>query len=149
MTGTRRRLGALAGLSALWLALAGLAPASAYEPHINYMLDCMGCHLARGQGVPGKVPDMRRSLAILAATPAGRRYLVQVPGADQAPLSDAQLAQLLNWMIRRLSAVAVPKSVRPFTADEVASYRGTPLIEVAAVRRRLLAGSRPTAPHGQ
>lgn len=114
---------------------------------ISYMLDCQGCHGARGQGVPGKVPDMRRSLAVLAATPAGRRYLVKVPGAAQAPLSDAALARLLNWMIRNISAVAVPKHVRPITAKEVATFRKTPLTRVGPIRRRLLAGLHLSAPH--
>lgn len=139
----RRRFGALALLSALstlMIAPAGRARA-ATNPHIAYMLDCQGCHGANGQGVPGKVPDMRRSVAVLAATAAGRRYLVEVPGAAQSPLSNAALAQVLNWIIAHLSAVPVPKGVKPFTSREVASYRATPLTEVTALRRRLLAAA--------
>lgn len=111
------------------------------------MLNCQGCHRANGEGVPGKVPDMRRSVAILAATAAGRRYLVEVPGADQSPLSNAELARVLNWIIGHFSAVPVPKSVKPFTAKEVASYRSTPLTQVAALRRRLLADARARIAH--
>lgn len=133
----------LVALSALWL-LTGLTPAAA-DPHSDYMLDCMGCHRAGGEGVPGKVPDMRRSLVPLSLTAAGRRYLVEVPGVAQAPLSNAELAQLLNWMISHLSAIAAPKHLRAFTAEEVASYRKTPLVEVAAIRQRLLRGSRRPA----
>ena len=139
----RRCLGA--GLFLLTGALAQRTPATT-APHIAYMLDCQGCHRAQGEGVPGKVPDMRPSLAFLAAIAAGRRYLVQVPGAAQAPLSDAALARLLNWMVWHLSAVAVSKTVRPFTAKEVAAYRKTPLTDVAAVRRRLLAEIRLQKP---
>lgn len=124
----------------LTIAPAGRARASP-NPRIAYMLDCQGCHGAGGQGVPGKVPDMRRSLAVLAATAAGRRYLVEVPGAAQSPLSNAGLARVLNWIIHHFSAVPVPKSVKPFTSREVASYRATPLTEVTAVRRRLLAAA--------
>ncbi len=112
--------------------LAGLACAAAADPHTHYMLDCMGCHRADGEGVPGKVPDMRNSLVPLSLSPAGRRFLIQVPGDAQAPLSDVELAALLNWMVHHLSAVAAPRHLRPFTAKEVARYRKTPLIDVSA-----------------
>jgi len=136
-------LGAVAVLSALsTLMIVPVERArAAASPRIAYMLDCQGCHGANGQGVPGKVPDMRRSVAVLAATAAGRRYLVEVPGAAQSPLSNAGLARVLNWIIHHFSAVPVPKGVKPFTSKEVASYRATPLTEVTAVRRRLLAAA--------
>jgi hypothetical protein len=127
--------------STLSLFLGWSIPAGAADPHTEYMLDCMGCHQADGAGVPGKVPDMRSALVPLARTAAGRRYLIQVPGVAQAPLSDAELAQLVNWMVRHLSARAIPGSFRAFTPGEVAAYRGTPLVEVVRMRRRLLAGT--------
>lgn len=139
------RFGALA-VFALLLFVPAVRASAANDQHNTYMLNCQGCHRANGEGIPGKVPDMRRTLAVLATTAAGRRYLVQVPGADQSPLSNAELAKLLNWMVHHLSAVAVPKSVRPFTTKEVAAYRGEPLINVAAVRRRLLARLLPHKP---
>ncbi|HKF98480.1 MAG TPA: hypothetical protein VKB20_09505, partial [Steroidobacteraceae bacterium] len=69
----------------------------------NYMLNCMGCHLADGSGAAGKVPSVSESLPILSRSTAGRRYLVQVPGAALSPLSDLELAQVLSWMVRNLS----------------------------------------------
>jgi hypothetical protein len=110
------------------------------------MLNCMGCHLADGSGAAGKVPSVRDSLGILARSSAGRRYLVQVPGASQSPLSDLELAQLLSWMVRNLSAQPVPADFTDFTAAEVAGYRRFPLIDVRDTRARLLqaaAGSLP------
>jgi mono/diheme cytochrome c family protein len=114
-------------------------------PHAqaNYMLYCMGCHLPDGSGAPGKVPAVRESLPILSASSAGRRFLVQVPGASQSPLSDADLAQVLNWMVRNLSAPPVASGFTEFTAGEVAAYRGQRLLEVRATRARLL----PAAAH--
>ena len=108
----------------------------------NYMLRCMGCHLADGSGSAGKVPSVRDSLVPLASSGAGRRYLVQVPGSAQSPLSDLELAQVLSWMVRNLSRQAAPGGFVDFSATEVASYRRTPLIEVQATRARLL----PSAP---
>ena len=105
----------------------------------NYMLNCMGCHLADGSGAAGKVPSMRDSLPVLSRSSAGRRYLVQVPGASESALSDLELAQVLSWMVRNLSARTVPSDFRDFTAAEVAGYRRAPLVNVRETRAQLLA----------
>jgi hypothetical protein len=132
----------MAGRLATWSALCALplllAPEARADPHTDYMLDCMGCHRADGSGVAGKVPDMRASLAPLSATAAGRRYLVQVPGVAQSPLSSRDLAQLLNWMMHHLSGQPVPKGFEAFTPREVAADRKTPLVDVVGTRQRLL-----------
>ena len=105
----------------------------------NYMLNCMGCHLADGSGAAGKVPSVRDSMLSLSQSTAGRRYLVQVPGAALSPLSDLELAQVLSWMVRNLSARTVPSDFRDFTAAEVAGYRRAPLVNVRETRAQLLA----------
>lgn len=119
----------------------GAAQAVVLTPAVqaNYMLNCMGCHLADGSGAAGKVPSVRDSLTMLSGSRAGRRYLVQVPGASQSPLSDLELAQVLNWMVRNLSARPVPTDFADFTAAEVAAYRGSPLVNVRETRAQLLA----------
>jgi len=111
--------------------------AGAYEPRINYMLQCMGCHTPDGSGEPGRVPSVKETLVPFAGSPDGRRFLVQVPGAAQSTLSDAELAELLNWMIQNLSLTR-SAGVPPFTAKEVASYRRTPLVAVQATRATLI-----------
>jgi hypothetical protein len=107
----------------------------------NYMLNCMGCHLPDGSGAAGRVPSVRESLTTLVGTASGRRYLVQVPGASQSPLSDLELAQVLNWMVRNLSARPVPTDFAELTAAEVAAYRRSPLVDVRETRARLLASA--------
>ncbi len=114
--------------------------ALAYEPRINYMLQCMGCHTPDGSGEPGRVPSLKATLVPFARVPQGRRFLVQVPGASQSTLSDAELAELLNWMIQNLSAPPPAGFIR-FTEAEVASYRRTPLVAVQATRAKLLRSS--------
>jgi hypothetical protein len=111
--------------------------AAAYEPRINYMLQCMGCHTPDGSGEPGRVPAIKSTLAPLAGFAAGRRFLVQVPGSSQSRLTDAELADVLNWMIENLS-VLKPARFKPFTEAEVADYRRTPLVEVRAAREKLM-----------
>jgi hypothetical protein len=103
------------------------------------MLQCMGCHTPDGRGEPGHVPSIRNTLVPFANTAEGRKFLVQVPGSAQSKLSDAELAEVLNWMIDNLSAISRPPQLRRFTGGEVAAYRRTPLVAVASVRARLVA----------
>jgi hypothetical protein len=124
----------LAGIGGLWLC----EMAVAFEPSVNYKLQCMGCHTPDGSGAAGRVPSVRSTLLPFSAVTAGRQYLVQVPGASQSPLSNAELADLLNWMIENLSDGPRGVSFKRFTAAEVASYRPNPLVEVRATRERLL-----------
>ena len=73
-----------------------------------------------------------------SALPAGRDYLLRVPGVSQSPLSDADLAVLMNWMVRNLSDVPVPANFVDYTPAEVGRARQQPLAQVTALRARLL-----------
>ena len=130
----RRCLGLLI-LLCTWT-LAGSARAEA--PPILYMLECQGCHLADGAGVAGRVPALRGFVGRFLSVAGGREYLVQVPGSAQSRLDDAELASVLNWIVARFGPEAVAANFVPFTAQEVASYRGQPLTDVEAVRRELM-----------
>lgn len=109
----------------------------AYEPQMNYALQCMGCHTPDGSGIADRVPPIRDTLPLFARMAEGRRFLVQVPGVSQSRLSNAELAQLLNWMIETLSARKPTQFVR-YTEEEVAEYRRVTLVHVRATRERLL-----------
>jgi hypothetical protein len=117
--------------------LPGSAPA--HEPSMNYTLHCMGCHTPDGSAVPDRVPAIRTTLLPFARMAEGRKFLVQVPGAAQSTLSNAELAELLNWMIANLGSGAGAPSFTRYTEEEVAGYRQHALIEVRATRERLLA----------
>ena len=122
--------------------------ALAYPPIVNYQLQCMGCHLADGSGQPGRVPSVRRSLALLSATPEGRDFVIRVPGVAQSSLSSEETAELLNWMLKNLSDLQVPSEVAAYSADEVQRLRGHPLVQVKSLRARLLrsASQKPPSP---
>jgi hypothetical protein len=144
-----KRNGFLAVLTGLAMpALSPAAPPAELTPvaQANYMLNCMGCHIADGSGAAGKVPSVRDSLVPLAVNPAGRRYLVQVPGSAQSRLSNLELAQVLNWMARNLSDQPLPGGFVEFTAPEVERYRKTPLVDVSAARARLLGATARLSP---
>jgi len=112
---------------------------AAQPARINYMLHCMGCHLADGTGAPPDVPSLPRHLGQFLLVEGGREYLIQVPGTAYSPLSDAETAEVLNWMLETFSRNEQPEDFVPYTAAEVARQRGSALTYVHAVRDRLLA----------
>jgi mono/diheme cytochrome c family protein len=120
------------------LAAAG-GTAGAYAPHVEYALNCQGCHRADGSGTGESVPPLAGSVARFLGVPGGREYLVQVPGVAQAPLDDATLAAVMNWMLERFDKEHIPAGFVPYDVAEIARLRTTPLTDVEAVRRRLLA----------
>jgi hypothetical protein len=133
---------------ALLLAVLATAPAGSLfctpvwamgGPELAYTLECAGCHRADGTGTRGSVPELRDSVARLLAVPGGREYLSRVPGVAQAPLDDASLAGVLNWMLDRFDGAHVPAGFVPYTAEEVGRLRRAPLLDVDEARARLLA----------
>ena len=99
----------------------------------DYVLHCSGCHRRDGSGTPGVVPALR-SLGPLLERPGAREYLARVPGVAQAPLDDARLAGVLDWVLRELSGVA---DAAPYTAEELGSWRRRPLRDPKAARAAL------------
>ena len=108
------------------------------SPEISYMLECQGCHRADGTGLAGEVPSLAGQLGRFLTVPGGREFLVRVPGSAQSALSDAELAEVLNWMVRRFGPEPVARDFVPYSAEEVARFRQPPLSDVESVRRSLL-----------
>jgi mono/diheme cytochrome c family protein len=126
---------ALAVAAVIALAAGGARAMSG--PPLDYTLACAGCHRADGAGTPGSIPPLAGSVARYLAVPGGREFLVRVPGVAQAPLDDAALAAVLNWMLARFDPDHVPAGFTPYDAAEVRRLRREPLTDVARVRRRL------------
>ncbi len=129
-------------LLAMLVTLAAVTALAATEvdakrARVNYMLNCQGCHLADGRGI-GDIPEMKNFVGNFLRVPGGREYLVRVPGSANAPLNDALLAELLNWMLMEMSASELPTDWQPYTAAEVASYRATTLTDVDKIRAVLI-----------
>ncbi len=127
-----------AAVAAMALSWAGANGASAYQPQVNFQLNCMGCHLADGSGESGRVPSLRRSMVMFSASAPGRDYIIRVPGVAQSPLSDEETAALLNWMAQNLSDLPLPPGFVAYSAAEVQRSRGHPLAQVRSVRARLM-----------
>lgn len=104
------------------------------------MLNCRGCHGATAKDATKATPDIAGAVAQFLSVSGGREYLVRVPGVASAPIADAELAELLNWMLWTYDRANVPHDFVPFSASEVESLRPFPLrTEAAHVRAALLA----------
>jgi len=119
-----------------FIAACAFAAASAQaSPQQDYVLYCMGCHGAQAEGVPGKVPPLAHALGHFMRTPAGRNYILRVPGAANSVLSDAQLAAVLNWLAQTFDRDELDTShTALFTTAEVTALRHSPLPSVLATR---------------
>jgi len=103
----------------------------------NYMLYCQGCHTPDSMG--GKsVPRLNGHVGSFLNLPAGRDYLVRVPGAATSILSDRDLAEVMNWIILRFGGDSTPKAFKHYTADEVGRLRSRPLLELTKRRRKIM-----------
>ncbi|MES1928923.1 hypothetical protein SADO_06702 [Salinisphaera dokdonensis CL-ES53] len=111
-----------------------------YRPQVNYQLECSGCHRVDGQGSRANdVPRMKDFVGHFLEVEGGREFLVRVPGVSQSSFTDAQLASLMNWMLTsHIAGDSTPDHFVPYTAEEVADLRATPLDEIDTTRDVLL-----------
>lgn len=104
----------------------------------NYILNCQGCHLPDGSGSEGNVPKMNDFVGYFLHVPGGREFIVQVPGAAGAPISDRELADVMNWMLLNFSKNELPDPYVPYDAEEIAKLRKEPLIDMHHRREELI-----------
>ena len=122
------------------------APVSVERARGLYMLHCAGCHRPDGGGAPAfGVPTMINTLGHFQRTVAGRAFLLQVPGARNASVTDAELAALTNWAVKQFSAPTLPADFVPYTAAEAAHWRSNAPLDIAGVRAAVVEGL-PVAP---
>lgn len=114
--------------------------ANAPRARQNWILSCQGCHRADATGTPQTTPTMAGFVARFLQVPGGREYLVQVPGVATAALSDADLAEVVNWSLVRFDAANVPADFKPYTPTEVGRLRLKPLrAEAMTIRAGMVA----------
>lgn len=134
-----RRLRIEAKSVALALLFATLGASASETPHFNFLLHCAGCHQSDGSGLSdGSVPTFKGSLGHFVRTAEGRAFLVQVPGSSQSPLSDQDLADVLNWLLIDLCGAELPEKFERYTAEEVRKLRDTPLTDVKSQREHIV-----------
>jgi mono/diheme cytochrome c family protein len=112
----------------------------------NWTLNCQGCHRLDGSGSDATAPAIAGTVAKFLLVPGGREYLIRVPGVATSPLSDADLAEVMNWMLRRFDKEHLPASFQPYTAAEIAPLRARPLrLEASQMRSTLLSQAQAAA----
>jgi hypothetical protein len=127
------------GLVLLWLIATSPVAATDFA-HQNYLLHCAGCHLPDGTGsASNDVPTLHRIPGEFIKVPSGREFLAQVPGIVYSPLSDGEVAEILNWLLVRFNADVLPPTFEPYTAKEVATYRAVRPASIMKVREAVLA----------
>jgi mono/diheme cytochrome c family protein len=105
----------------------------------HWTLNCQGCHRPDGTGSEGTAPSLAGTVAKFLNVRGGREYLGRVPGVATSPLSNDDLAEVLNWMLWRFDAPHIPADFTPYTAAEIGALRTQPLrIEASRVRKELL-----------
>ncbi len=125
-----------------------------------YQTNCVACHQANGQGIPGAFPPLAGHVPELLAPEGGRTYLSHVllyglqgsitvggqtyngvmPAWHQ--LNDEQIADVLTYIATAWENEAdLPEGFEPFTAEEIAAQRDLELTggDVHEQRTELLA----------
>ncbi len=126
-------------LLVLWLICGANALATDFARQ-NYLLHCAGCHLPDGTGsAANDVPTLHRIPGEFIKVPRGREFLAQVPGIVYSPLSDMEVAEILNWMLGQYNANYLPSNFKPYTTAEVNKYRAVRPASIMKVRAQVLA----------
>ncbi len=112
-------------------------PSAHADPKVDYLLHCSGCHLPDGSGYSPVVPTLHDIIGLMVAEPAGRAYIVRVPGVSQAPINNRKLTEVINWMLTEFSSETLPKNFKPFTVKEVARARSQLLADPLKYRAEL------------
>ncbi len=149
--GGRAKLVLMAGALALGLVLArgGVhAAPTQVDPHsmmtdpdqarIDYVENCGGCHGANGDTVPAHLPELAGRVGWFMCTPEARAYLLRLPNVAHSRIKDnAELADLMNYVVFVLGKGTAPVATAPFTADEVARERKQALVNANLTAERL------------
>jgi hypothetical protein len=95
----------------------------------DYVEQCAGCHGVQGKSAPADLPELRDRVGYFMCTPETRAYLIRLPNIAHSRISDnAQLADMLNFVVFGLGGTSAPKGTRPFTGEEVARERKLALV---------------------
>src|SRR5260221_7041005 len=105
----------------------------------HWTLNCQGCHRPDGTGSAGTAPSLAGTVSRFLSVPGGREYLGRVPGVATSGLSNADLAEVMNWMLWRFDKEHLPANFQPFTAGRIRQLRRAPLrLEASQMRADLL-----------
>jgi hypothetical protein len=102
----------------------------------DYVEHCGGCHGIQGSSLPARVPPLRDRVGYFMCTKAGRAYLLRLPNVALSPTDDAQLADIMNFVVFRLGGASTGTKVLPYTAAEVGLERQHKLTSASLIAER-------------
>lgn len=103
----------------------------------TYLERCGGCHGIQGHSAPREVPTLRGQVGYFLCRPEARAYLIRLPSVATAPLSDQELADLMNFVVFDLGgASGLGSAYEKYTDAEVRALRVRPLKDVALANYR-------------
>jgi mono/diheme cytochrome c family protein len=103
---------------------------------VTYAANCQCCHGNAGVAV-AEFPALAGRIGYFVRSEAGRRYLLEVPNVALNQSSDADIAEMMNWILVAFSRDELPHDFKPYSADEVAAAR-TSRIDTAVRRRQVV-----------
>jgi hypothetical protein len=107
------------------------------EVQWTYLERCGGCHGIQGASAPSQVPSLRGQVGYFLCMPEARAYLIRLPSVATSPLSDRELADLMNFVVFDLGGAAgAPREYDKFTETEVHDLRQRPLKDAALTKYR-------------
>lgn len=104
----------------------------------DYTRTCEACHQPDGYGLDGMVPRLRNFAGYFTHLPAGREFLIRVPGVSMALLDDQRITNVVNWILYSLSPNQLPPDFQPYTVEEVSRLRSRPLDQIVQTRAALI-----------
>lgn len=94
------------------------------QARLDYIENCGGCHGVTGDTVPAHLPELAGRVGWFMCTPDARAYLIRLPNVAHSRIKDnAELADMMNYVVFVLGGGSAPVGTTPFTADEVARER--------------------------
>jgi len=139
----RKGVLALVVLVAVAHAPCGLSMPGQYtSAQTQYLMNCGGCHGIAGMSGSPLVPQLRDRAGAFLCTSAGRALLVELPNVAFANVTDAQLADVLNYVALDLGGASAPRFAQPYSTTEVRALRSRRLSgdAIRLIRQNALSG---------
>jgi len=108
------------------------------QARIDYIENCGGCHGVTGDTVPAHLPELAGRVGWFMCTPEARAYLLRLPNVAHSRITDdAELADLMNYVVFVLGKGTAPAGTPPFTTAEVTYNRKLALTNANLTAERL------------
>lgn len=112
-------------------------PGDMDQAQTDYVEHCGGCHGIKGNAAPADLPNLQGRVGWFMCLPEGRDYLMRLPNIARSRITDnAQLADLMNFMVYGIGGKSTPPGTKPFSPDEVAEGRTRAFTSVSLIKTR-------------